>query len=81
MAHLTPELLAVLRCPATGSSLVQEGDELLSTGRTAAGDRLRYRIEDGIPVLLPQTAPTGGALDSTNDGAAASPNDGPADDA
>ena len=77
MAHLTPELLAVLRCPATGSSLVQEGDELLSTGRTAAGDRLRYRIEDGIPVLLPHAAPIGGAHDSTNDGAVA----GSADDA
>jgi uncharacterized protein YbaR (Trm112 family) len=70
MAHLTPELLAVLRCPATGSSLVQERDELVSTGRTAAGDRLRYPIEDGIPVLLPQAAPGTVASDSTPDGPA-----------
>jgi len=68
MAHLTAELLAVLRCPATGSSLVQEGDELVSTGRTAAGDRLHYPIEDGIPVLLPQAA--AGASPSTPDGPA-----------
>ena len=71
MAHLTPELLAVLRGPATGSSLLQEGDELVSTGRTSAGEQLRYRIEDGIPVLLPHPMPATGATDSTNDGAAA----------
>jgi uncharacterized protein YbaR (Trm112 family) len=70
MAHLTSELLAVLRCPATGSSLVQEGDELVSTGRTAAGDRLHYPIEDGIPVLLPKAAPGTDASDSTPDGPA-----------
>ncbi|TJY72396.1 hypothetical protein E4J89_01515 [Arthrobacter sp. CAU 1506] len=70
MAHLTPELLAVLRCPTTGSSLVQEGDELVATGRTAAGERLRYPIEDGIPVLLPQAAVGADASDSTPDGPA-----------
>ena len=53
MAHLSPELLAVLRCPVTGSSLVQEGEELVSSARDATGQQLRYRIDEGIPVLLP----------------------------
>ncbi|RAX47487.1 hypothetical protein DQ354_00460 [Arthrobacter sp. AQ5-06] len=54
MPKISPELLSVLRCPVTGSPLVQEGEELVST--TAAGDsgvKLRYPIEDGIPLLLP----------------------------
>jgi uncharacterized protein len=53
MAHLSPELLAVLRCPVTGSSLVQEGEELVSSAKDANGRQLRYRIDEGIPVLLP----------------------------
>ncbi len=53
MAHLSPELLAVLRCPVTGSSLVQEGEELVSSAKDATGQQLRYRIDEGIPVLLP----------------------------
>lgn len=53
MAHLSPELLAVLRCPVTGSSLVQEGEELVSSAKDASGQQLRYRIDEGIPVLLP----------------------------
>ena len=53
MAHLSPELLAVLRCPVTGSSLVQEGGELVSSAKDATGRQLRYRIDEGIPVLLP----------------------------
>ncbi|MET3172270.1 UNVERIFIED_ORG: uncharacterized protein YbaR (Trm112 family) [Arthrobacter sp. UYCu721] len=54
MPKISPELLSVLRCPVTGSPLVQEGEELVSTA--AAGDsgvKLRYPIEDGIPLLLP----------------------------
>jgi uncharacterized protein YbaR (Trm112 family) len=61
MANLPPELIAVLRCPVTGSSLVQEGGELVTTGKDAAGRQLRYRIDEGIPVMLPAapgTAPT-----------------------
>lgn len=50
---LSPALLAVLRCPITGSALVQEGDELVATASTADGSTPRYPIEDGIPVLLP----------------------------
>jgi uncharacterized protein YbaR (Trm112 family) len=56
MAKLPPELIAVLRCPVTGSSLVQEGDELVATGQDAAGRQPRYRIDEGIPVLLPPAA-------------------------
>jgi uncharacterized protein YbaR (Trm112 family) len=53
MAHLSPELLAVLRCPVTGSSLVREGEELVSSAKDASGRQLHYRIDEGIPVLLP----------------------------
>jgi hypothetical protein len=50
---LSSALLAVLRCPVTGSTLVQEGDELVATASAPNGTTPRYPIEDGIPVLLP----------------------------
>jgi uncharacterized protein YbaR (Trm112 family) len=53
MPLINPELLALLRCPVTGSSLEQHGDELVSTAAGADGRPLRYAIEDGIPLLLP----------------------------
>lgn len=53
MPKISAELLSVLRCPVTGSSLVQEGDELISTMPGETGEMLRYPIEDGIPLLLP----------------------------
>ncbi|HET6242704.1 MAG TPA: hypothetical protein VFD99_12025 [Arthrobacter sp.] len=53
MPKLSPELLSVLRCPVTGSTLVQEGDELVTVTAGASGEKLRYAIEDGIPLLLP----------------------------
>ncbi|WP_307038259.1 Trm112 family protein [Arthrobacter sp. B3I4] len=53
MPLISPELLSVLRCPVTGSALVQEGEELVAAGPDANGRKLRYRIEDGIPLLLP----------------------------
>ncbi len=53
MPKISPELLSVLRCPVTGSPLVQEGEELVSTAAGASGVKLRYPIEDGIPLLLP----------------------------
>lgn len=56
MAKLSPELLALLRCPVTGTALVQEGDELVSIGRDATGRPRRYRLDEGIPVLLPPQA-------------------------
>jgi uncharacterized protein len=56
MTKLSAELLAVLRCPVTGTALVQEGDELVSIGKAASGRRLRYALDEGIPVLLPGQA-------------------------
>jgi uncharacterized protein YbaR (Trm112 family) len=53
MPKISPELLSVLRCPVTGSPLVQEGEELVATAAGDTGIRNRYAIEDGIPLLLP----------------------------
>ena len=53
MPKISPELLSVLRCPVTGSSLVQEGEELVASAAGPDGVRPRYAIEDGIPLLLP----------------------------
>ncbi|MDR6415365.1 Trm112 family protein [Pseudarthrobacter sulfonivorans] len=53
MAKISPDLLSVLRCPVTGSPLVQDGDELVSTTAGESGVKLRYPIQDGIPLLLP----------------------------
>ena len=53
MPKISPELLSVLRCPVTGSPLVQDGEELVTTAAGPAGAKLRYRIEEGIPLLLP----------------------------
>ncbi|MEJ1113426.1 Trm112 family protein [Paenarthrobacter sp. CCNWLY172] len=53
MPKVSPELLSILRCPVSGSPLVQEGEELVSTAGDSTGKKLRYAIEDGIPLLLP----------------------------
>lgn len=53
MPLINPELLSVLRCPVTGSALVQEGEELVAVSPDADGRKPRYAIEDGIPLLLP----------------------------
>ena len=53
MPKISPELLSVLRCPVTGSPLVQDGEELVTAAAGPAGEKLRYAIEDGIPLLLP----------------------------
>ena len=53
MSLISPALLSVLRCPVTGSALVQEGDELVAASPDTDGRKPRYRIEDGIPLLLP----------------------------
>lgn len=53
MPLISPELLSVLRCPVTGSALVQEGEELVAVSPDADGRKPRYAIEDGIPLLLP----------------------------
>jgi uncharacterized protein YbaR (Trm112 family) len=65
MPKISPDLLSVLRCPVTGSSLVQEGDELVSTAAGESGEKLRYAIEDGIPLLLrPELIPAASAASS-----------------
>ncbi|OFI37794.1 hypothetical protein BIU82_07990 [Arthrobacter sp. SW1] len=53
MPKVSPELLSILRCPVTGSALVQEGEELVATEADATGSKPRYTIQDGIPLLLP----------------------------
>ena len=44
-------LLEVLRCPRTGQKLRGDGDRLLTED-----GKFAYRIEDGIPLLLPEEA-------------------------
>ena len=39
MPLVSPELLSVLRCPVTGSALVQEGEELVAVSPDANGQR------------------------------------------
>ncbi|MEC5182229.1 Trm112 family protein [Arthrobacter sp. CG_A4] len=53
MPKISAELLSVLRCPVTGSALVQDGEELVTIAAGGTGEKLRYTIEDGIPLLLP----------------------------
>lgn len=43
------ELLELLVCPQSRAPVVQDGEFLVSTD---AATRRRYRIEDGIPVML-----------------------------
>ena len=46
---IDPELLEILVCPESKAPLVLDGDSLVSTDPKG---RRRYRIEDGIPVML-----------------------------
>ncbi|MGH2570090.1 MAG: Trm112 family protein [bacterium] len=43
------ELLHLLVCPLTKAPLVLDGETLVSTDRAT---RRRYRIDDGIPIML-----------------------------
>lgn len=52
MAKVSDELLAILRCPVTKASLVQEGSFLVSTAAAPDGTTPRYSIEEGILLLL-----------------------------
>jgi len=49
---LDKALVKLLRCPLTGATLVQEGDELVAQGTPS----VRYPILDGRPVLVPSAA-------------------------
>lgn len=52
MTRISENLLAVLRCPVTGSPLVQAGAELVSTANGPDGRALHYAIDEGIALLL-----------------------------
>lgn len=52
MAKINEGLLAMLRCPITGSALIQRGEELISTVNGEDGVPLHYRIDEGIALLL-----------------------------
>ncbi|MFL4473433.1 Trm112 family protein [Paeniglutamicibacter sp. MACA_103] len=58
MSNLSAQLIAQLRCPVTGSTLVQHGDTLRSTGTGANGETYSYDIVEGIPVMLATEATT-----------------------
>jgi len=46
---IDPGLLELLACPLSRAPLVEDGDTLVSTDPAT---RRRYRVEDGIPVML-----------------------------
>ncbi|GAA1119743.1 hypothetical protein [Arthrobacter flavus] len=52
MSPISPDLLAVVRCPVTGSTLVDKGDFLVSSVTDSTGNPVHYSIDEGIPVLL-----------------------------
>jgi uncharacterized protein YbaR (Trm112 family) len=45
---IEPMIMQLLRCPVTGSSLRQKGQELVAVGDTSR----RYPIDQGVPTLL-----------------------------
>lgn len=45
------DFLEQLRCPLTKSKLILHGDSLISTDKNT---RRKYRIENGIPIMLLQ---------------------------
>jgi len=46
---INPELLEMLVCPQSRAAVVLDGDMLVSTDPAT---RRRYRIDDGIPIML-----------------------------
>jgi len=52
---INQELLEILCCPKTKADLVLDGDTLISVDKET---RLRYRIEDDIPIMLIDEAET-----------------------
>lgn len=52
MANISETLMAILRCPVTGSTLIQKGAELISTANGPEGVPLHYTIDEGIALLL-----------------------------
>ncbi len=57
MANLSAHLMGILRCPVTGAPLVQRDAVLEAASKEAlanpnSGPAPKYRIVEGIPVLL-----------------------------
>ncbi len=52
---INKELLDILCCPKTKADLVLDGNFLVSVDKET---RLRYRIEDDIPIMLVEEAET-----------------------
>ncbi len=50
---INKELLDILCCPKTKADLVLDGNYLVSVDKET---RLRYRIEDDIPIMLVEEA-------------------------
>ncbi|MCC3266623.1 hypothetical protein MUG94_04725 [Arthrobacter gengyunqii] len=65
MVRLTADLMAVLRCPVTGSPLEQGDAGLVSTAPDASGHLVRYVLDEGIPVLLASSAVSGESASDT----------------
>jgi len=53
-----PEVLEILRCPVTGSALIQRGGALVAV----ADETIRYPIQYGVPKLLADAAEPEGKL-------------------
>ncbi len=51
--RLDPEFLDILACPRCRGGLAQAEDD---PHLVCAACRVRYRVEDGIPILLPDEA-------------------------
>ena len=49
MSRINDELLRIMECPVAHTPLVQVGDWLYSTDPET---RRKYRIQDGIPIML-----------------------------
>ena len=47
--NISEDLLKILVCPETKAPLVLDGESLVSTDPAT---RRRYRIDDGIPIML-----------------------------
>ena len=49
---MTDWIESALRCPKTGTELTREGEVYVS----ASSPAWRYRIDNGVPILLPTEA-------------------------
>ncbi|MHA7264175.1 Trm112 family protein [Arthrobacter sp. TMN-37] len=58
MAHVSKQLLEVLRCPVTGAALAEQDGVLVTRPAGSGTPAHTYRLEEGIPVLLASEAQT-----------------------